>query len=109
MGPWINISDGSFWRWWPCFVGSFCGLLLRDFLHRWLPLHYSMGLAMFFQWLVALLGLQPNLSTLKLEYSSMDRSKRRGGRNRRPFSFSSALEVRRLFLPLNRPRTKSCR
>jgi hypothetical protein len=54
MGEELRKPDESFWRWWPFFVGGLCGPLLGNFLHRWLPLHYSVGLAMFFAWLVAL-------------------------------------------------------
>jgi hypothetical protein len=47
-------SNDSFWRWWPFFVAGLCGPLLADMLNQWIALHFAVGLAMFFVWLIAL-------------------------------------------------------
>ena len=50
----LTKSAESFWRWWPFAIAGLSGPLLGNLLHRWLPLHYSVGVATFLGWLVAL-------------------------------------------------------
>jgi hypothetical protein len=45
-------TDESMWRWWPCFVGGFCGPLLAHVLVRWVAASLAVGLAFFIMWLV---------------------------------------------------------
>jgi hypothetical protein len=40
------------WRWWPCFVGGFCGPLLARVLVRWVTASVAVGLAFFVMWFV---------------------------------------------------------
>ena len=42
----------SVWRWWPCFVGGFCGPLLAPVLVRWLAPSVAVGFAFFIMWFV---------------------------------------------------------
>jgi hypothetical protein len=40
----------SIWRWWPCFIGGFCGPLLAHVLARWMSPAVAVGLAFFAMW-----------------------------------------------------------
>jgi hypothetical protein len=40
------------WRWWPCFIGGFCGPLLGQLLMDWMPPAVAVGLAFFVMWLM---------------------------------------------------------
>lgn len=40
------------WRWWPCFVGGFCGPLLARVLSAWVPLYAATAAAFFLMWVV---------------------------------------------------------
>ena len=42
----------SMWRWWPCFIGGFCGPILAHFLSRWAPAYVATGIAFFVMWFV---------------------------------------------------------
>ena len=44
----------SFWRWWPFLITGLSYHLPANLLHRWLPLHYAVGVSMCLGWLVAL-------------------------------------------------------
>ncbi len=52
MSERANDAGDSMWRWWPCFIGGFCGPLLGNFLNKWLPLHFAVGIAFFIMWVV---------------------------------------------------------
>jgi hypothetical protein len=51
MAEYGNTRD-SMWRWWPCFVGGFCGPPLGRVLASWAPPHVAVGLAFFIMWVV---------------------------------------------------------
>ena len=40
------------WRWWPCFIGGFCGPLLAHVLTEWMSPAVAVGVAFFVMWLV---------------------------------------------------------
>jgi len=42
----------SMWRWWPCFIGGFCGPLLADVLRDWMAPALAVGTAFFVMWVV---------------------------------------------------------
>ena len=46
-----NASE-SMWRWWPCFIGGFCGPLLAHVLTDWMPPAVAVGLAFFVMWVM---------------------------------------------------------
>ncbi len=48
----MSKDNDSMWRWLCFFIGGFCGPLLGSFLHRWLPLHFAVGLAFFVMWFI---------------------------------------------------------
>jgi len=50
-------SQSSWLRWWPAFLGGFCGPLLGQLLTRWLPIHFAMGLGFSIVWFVVSLIL----------------------------------------------------
>jgi hypothetical protein len=54
MADQLARSAESFWRWWPFFIPGLSYPLAASLLHRWLPLHYAVGVAMCLGWLVAL-------------------------------------------------------
>lgn len=45
-------SSESMWRWWPCFIGGFCGPLLAHGLTAWMPGAVAVGLAFFIMWVL---------------------------------------------------------
>lgn len=47
----VHGSD-SMWRWWPCFIGGFCGPLVAHALTAWMPPAVAVGLAFFSMWLL---------------------------------------------------------
>ncbi len=47
-----NQAADSLWRWWPCFIGGFCGPLLAHFLVTWVPPHVAVGTAFFIMWFI---------------------------------------------------------
>jgi hypothetical protein len=42
--------SAAWWKYWPAFVGGFCGPLLSAVLARRLPFHFAVGLAFFTVW-----------------------------------------------------------
>ena len=42
----------SMWRWWPCFIGGFCGPLLAHALTGWMAPAVAVGLAFFIMWVL---------------------------------------------------------
>jgi len=40
------------WRWWPCFIGGFCGPLLAHGLAAWMSPTVATGVAFFVMWVV---------------------------------------------------------
>ena len=40
------------WRWWPCFIGGFCGPLLAHVLAEWMPPATAVGVAFFIMWVI---------------------------------------------------------
>lgn len=42
----------SMWRWWPCFIGGFCGPLLANVLESWLSPGVAVGSSFFIMWLL---------------------------------------------------------
>ena len=45
-------GSGSMWRWWPCFIGGFCGPLLAHALTDWMSPALAVGVAFFVMWVV---------------------------------------------------------
>ncbi len=45
-------ANDSMWQWVPFFIGGFCAPLFGNFLNRWLPLHFAVGVAFFVMWLI---------------------------------------------------------
>jgi hypothetical protein len=45
-------GDASMWRWWPCFIGGFCGPLLAHGLTDWMAPAVAVGVAFFAMWVV---------------------------------------------------------
>ena len=45
-------ASDSMWRWWPCFIGGFCGPLLAHPLTAWLSPALAVAVAFFFMWVV---------------------------------------------------------
>lgn len=42
----------SMWRWWPCFIGGFCGPLLAYVLVEWMAPATAVGVAFFIMWVI---------------------------------------------------------
>jgi hypothetical protein len=45
-------ASDSMWRWWPCFIGGFCGPLLAHVLVEWMPSAVAVGVAFFIMWVI---------------------------------------------------------
>ena len=45
-------SGDSMWRWWPCFIGGFCGPLISRVLTTWMPPPLALGSAFFIMWVL---------------------------------------------------------
>ncbi len=44
------LRKGTWWKYWPCFLGGFVAPLLGNLLTRWLPFHFAIGIAFFVTW-----------------------------------------------------------